>query len=137
MKTYDFIAIGGLCALNGCNSKKVLVRSSEVLDEVRRPGSFGINTDEIGVDWFGVIDQKETLMRPITAATGQSLKSSGIDVIQGRPTFVGAEAFIWTKQRFPTSGNLLNPWPMLRPASINYPTSANWTAFVLNSNLSG
>src|SRR5205085_5999067 len=33
--------IGGLCSLNGCNPKKVLVRSTEVLDEIRRAAEFG------------------------------------------------------------------------------------------------
>ncbi len=35
--------IGGLCSLNGCNPQKVLVRSTEVLNEIRRAQEFGID----------------------------------------------------------------------------------------------
>ncbi len=74
--------------MNGCNPKKVLVRSSEVLDEVRRAGHFGIDTGEVRVDWSRVIDRKETFTRPVTASTERSLKDRGIDLIKGRPRFV-------------------------------------------------
>ncbi len=110
----DHGAIGGLCALNGCNPKKVLVRSSEVLDEVRRAGSFGINTGEIRVDWSRVIDRKETFTRPVTAATEQSLKSSGIDLIQGRPRFVAMNQVEVDGQHFEAEGILIATGSMPR-----------------------
>jgi glutathione reductase (NADPH) len=40
----DPTAIGGLCSLRGCNPKKVLVRATEVLQEVRDAGEHGIAT---------------------------------------------------------------------------------------------
>src|SRR6516162_9905371 len=43
--------VGGLCSLAGCNPKKVLVRASEVLDEVRRAGEHGIDAPVRAVDW--------------------------------------------------------------------------------------
>ncbi len=86
----DHGAVGGLCALNGCNPKKVLVRSSEVLDEIRRAGEFGINPGEVRVDWSRVIDRKETFTRSVTSSTERALESRGIDLIQGRPRFVAA-----------------------------------------------
>lgn len=39
--------VGGLCPLNGCNPKKILVRSTEVLDEIRHAGKFGISANNL------------------------------------------------------------------------------------------
>src|SRR5438477_3756701 len=84
--------IGGLCSLNGCNPKKVLVRSSEVLNEIRHAGKFGIDVGAVKVDWSRVIDRKETFTRGVTEASEESLQQQGIDFIKGAPRFVGRNA---------------------------------------------
>ena len=60
--------IGGLCSLNGCNPKKVLVRSTELLDEIRHAAKFGIEVAEPRIDWSRVIDRKESFTGGVTAA---------------------------------------------------------------------
>ena len=84
--------IGGLCSLNGCNPKKVLVRSSELLDEIRHASRFGIEVAEPRVDWSRVIDRKETFTNTVTASAEASLKDQRIDLIQGSPRFVSKTA---------------------------------------------
>jgi glutathione reductase (NADPH) len=103
----DHGAVGGLCALNGCNPKKVLVRSSEVLDEIRRAGEFGINPGEVRVDWSRVIDRKERFTRSVTAGTEESLKNRGIDLIQGRPHFVATNEMEVNGQHLQAEGILI------------------------------
>ena len=80
-------AVGGLCSLNGCNPKKVLVRASEVLDEIRHAAKFGIEVKDVRADWSRVIDRKESFTEPVTPQTESSLKEQGIDLIQGSPRF--------------------------------------------------
>ena len=80
--------IGGLCSLNGCNPKKVLVRSTELLDEIRHAERFGIEVSKPRIDWSRVIDRKESFTSTVTAASEASLKEQGIDLIQGSPRFV-------------------------------------------------
>ncbi len=80
--------IGGLCSLNGCNPKKVLVRSTELLDEIRHAAKFGIEVAEPRINWSRVIDRKESFTDGVTAASEASLKEQGIDLIQGSPRFV-------------------------------------------------
>ncbi|HKW76489.1 MAG TPA: FAD-dependent oxidoreductase, partial [Terriglobales bacterium] len=110
----DHGAVGGLCALNGCNPKKVLVRSSELLDEVHRASDFGIDTSEARVDWSRVIDRKETFTRPVTADTEQSLKSLGIDLIQGHSRFVAADEISVNGHRLRAEGILIATGSMPR-----------------------
>jgi glutathione reductase (NADPH) len=84
--------IGGLCSLNGCNPKKVLVRTTELLEEIRHASKFGIDVDEPRVDWPRVIDRKESFTSPVTPLAEASLKEQGIDLIQGSPRFVSKNA---------------------------------------------
>ena len=85
-------AIGGLCSLNGCNPKKVLVRSTELLDEIRHAAKFGIEVAEPRIDWPRVIDRKESFTNSVTPAAEASLKGQGVDLIQGSPRFVSRNA---------------------------------------------
>jgi glutathione reductase (NADPH) len=81
-------AVGGLCSLNGCNPKKVFVRTTELLNEIRHAAKFGIDVIEPTVDWARVIERKESFTNPVTPQTEASLKEQGIDLIQGSPKFV-------------------------------------------------
>jgi glutathione reductase (NADPH) len=85
-------AVGGLCSLNGCNPKKVFVRTTELLNEIRHAAKFGIEVAEPAVDWARVIERKESFTSPVTPQTEASLKEQGIDLIQGSPKFVSRNA---------------------------------------------
>ncbi len=84
--------VGGLCSLAGCNPKKVFVRATEVLDEVRRAGEHGIRTGEVSIDWSRVWQRKRSFTDPVPAQTEASLKGRGIDLLRGEARFVSAEA---------------------------------------------
>lgn len=83
--------VGGLCSLAGCNPKKVLVRATEVLDEIRRAGEHGIRTGPVSIDWSRVWERKKSFTEPVPAQTEASLKSRGIDLIRGEARFVSAD----------------------------------------------
>jgi glutathione reductase (NADPH) len=85
-------AVGGLCSLNGCNPKKVLVRATEVLHEIRRAATFGVEVAGPVVNWSRVIERKESFTSPVTPQTEASLKEQGIDLIQGLPQFISRNA---------------------------------------------
>jgi glutathione reductase (NADPH) len=84
--------VGGLCSLAGCNPKKVLVRATEVLDEVRRAGEHGIEVEVNRVDWSRVIDRKKSFTDPVPAQTEESLSKKGIALIRGLARFVSPDA---------------------------------------------
>lgn len=85
-------AVGGLCSLNGCNPKKVFVRTTELLNEIRHAAKFGVDVAEPAVDWTRVIERKESFTSPVTPQTEASLKEQGIELIQGSPKFVSRNA---------------------------------------------
>lgn len=83
--------VGGLCALRGCNPKKVMVRATEVLDEVRRAGMHGITTGPVAIDWAKVVDRLHTFTDPIPSQVEESLAKSGIARLRGTGRFVGPD----------------------------------------------
>ena len=83
--------VGGICSLAGCNPKKVFVRATEVLDEVRRAGEHGIRTGKVSIDWKRVWRRKKSFTDPVPAETEATLKSRGIELIRGEARFVDAE----------------------------------------------
>lgn len=87
----DPTPIGGLCALNGCNPKKVLVRATEVLHLVRESGEHGITTGEVQIAWNAVIDRKETFTDPVTESSEQGLAKAGIEYIKAPARFISGE----------------------------------------------
>lgn len=87
----DPAEIGGLCALRGCNPKKVLVRAAEVLDEVRDAGEHGISTGETRIDWNRVIDRKHRFTDPATKNAERGLAESQVELIRGQPRFVAPD----------------------------------------------
>jgi glutathione reductase (NADPH) len=82
---------GGLCALRGCNPKKVMMRATEVLDEARRAHVHGISTGDVAIDWAKVIDRLHTFTDPIPAQVEDGLAKAGIARLRGVARFTGPD----------------------------------------------
>lgn len=84
--------VGGLCSLAGCNPKKVFVRASEVLDEVRHASEHGIDTGPVTIDWERVWRRKRTFTDPVAGAAEQGLEKAGVERVLGTARFLGRHA---------------------------------------------
>lgn len=85
-------AVGGLCSLAGCNPKKIFVRASEVLQEMRDAGEHGVQGNGWSVDWQKVWERKHRFTDPVTKATEKSLASAGVELIRGKAQFLSPES---------------------------------------------
>jgi len=83
--------VGGLCALRGCNPKKVMVRATEMLDEVRRAHVHGITTGPIAIDWSRVVDRLHTFTDPMPAKTEETFAEAGVARLRGSARFTAAD----------------------------------------------
>jgi glutathione reductase (NADPH) len=83
--------VGGLCALRGCNPKKVMVRATEVLDEVRRAGLHGIAIGPVTIDWRKVVDRLHTFTDPMPAQVEAAFAKAGVARVRGVARFVAPD----------------------------------------------
>ena len=86
--------VGGLCSLAGCNPKKVFVRASEVLDEVRRASEHGVDVASISVDWERVWRRKHSFTDPVPESTERGLASKGVERILGAARFASPDTMV-------------------------------------------
>lgn len=83
--------VGGLCSLAGCNPKKVFVRATEVLDEIRRAAAHGIHVPEPTIDWSQVVARKHSFTDPMPQQVERGFEQLGIELIRGTARFVAPD----------------------------------------------
>ncbi|MEW6131413.1 MAG: NAD(P)/FAD-dependent oxidoreductase [Acidobacteriota bacterium] len=111
-------AIGGLCSLNGCNPKKVFVRTTELLDEIRHAQKYGIDVETPRVDWARVMARKESFTNPVTEQSIASLKSQGIDLISGAPRFTSTNTLTINDEEIEFGGVIISTGS--KPRALNF-----------------
>ncbi len=110
--------VGGLCSLAGCNPKKVFVRATEVLDEVRHAGQHGIHASVEGIDWAAVLARKRSFTDPVPAATEEALAKNGVERVRGQARFVSHEAIAVDGRALSAEGFLIATGSKPRPLAF-------------------
>lgn len=89
--------VGGTCLNAGCDPTKALVRAAHALHETRTASRFGIEVEDVQVDWPRVIDRVERVIDTIRGGDGdRNIREAGIDLRKGHarllsPTEVAVE----------------------------------------------
>ena len=78
--------VGGRCLNYACIPAKALLRSADVLDEVRESEQFGINVSGVQVDYAAVLARREKVVTTLTSGVQNLFKKHSIDLIQGAGT---------------------------------------------------
>jgi pyruvate/2-oxoglutarate dehydrogenase complex dihydrolipoamide dehydrogenase (E3) component len=92
--------VGGTCLNAGCDPTKALVRAAHALHETRTANRFGIEVEDVQVDWPRVIDRVERVIDTIRGGDGdRNIREAGIDLRKGHarllsPTEVAVEGDI-------------------------------------------
>ena len=110
--------VGGLCSLAGCNPKKVLVRATEVLDEIRRAGQHGIEVRIDRIDWSRVHARKKAFTDPVPAATEEALRKNRVELIRGTARFVSPDTLSVDGRPFQAEGFLVATGSKPRPLTF-------------------
>lgn len=87
----DQKAIGGTCALRGCDPKKVLVGVTESLESAKRLQGHGISNLSGEIDWSELMSFKRSFTESMSRGIKESLIGSGIEVMHGKARFVGPD----------------------------------------------
>ena len=75
--------LGGTCLNRGCIPTKALVRSVEVLLEARRADGFGIEVDNVKINFQKIMARKSRVVNWLVSGVEQLIKANKIDVYKG------------------------------------------------------
>jgi len=75
--------VGGRCLNVACIPAKAVLRSADVLSEVREAGEFGIRVAEPTVDFPAVMERREKVVSTLTGGVSMLLKKNKIELIMG------------------------------------------------------
>src|SRR5438128_8722211 len=78
--------VGGRCLNYACIPAKALLRSADVLDEIRDSEQFGINVSGVQVDYAAVQARREKVVTTLTSGVSNLFKKHSIDLIEGSAT---------------------------------------------------
>jgi glutathione reductase (NADPH) len=95
----DSLPFGGTCALRGCDPKKVLVGTAELLDFSRRLQAKHTAQGKLAIDWPELIHFKRSFTDPVPKEKEGSFEKAGIKSFHGRTKFVDANSLDVAGQR--------------------------------------
>jgi len=84
----DRLPYGGTCALRGCDPKKILRRSAEIIHAAGLMTGKGIDPAGLAVNWQDLMAHKRGFTGPVPQRVERQLSSNGVDTLHGTATFV-------------------------------------------------
>ena len=82
--------VGGRCLNYACIPAKAVLRSADVLAEIRDAGEFGIKVGEPTVDYAAVSARREKVISTLTGGVAGLFRKNGIELIEGEGALAGA-----------------------------------------------
>jgi dihydrolipoamide dehydrogenase len=84
--------VGGRCLNYACIPAKAVLRSADLLSEIREAGDYGLSVGEVAVDYPAVQARREKVVSTLTGGVGGLFKKNGIELIEGEATLVPSDA---------------------------------------------
>ena len=81
--------IGGRCLNYACIPAKAVLRSADLLSEIRESEEFGLKVSGVEVDYPAVQGRREKVVSTLTSGVAGLFKKDGIELIEGRGTLTG------------------------------------------------
>src|ERR1700689_1829826 len=75
--------VGGRCLNYACIPAKAVLRSADLLSEIREAGEFGLNVSGVEVDYAAVQARREKVVNTLTSGVAGLFKKNSIDLIEG------------------------------------------------------
>ncbi len=75
--------VGGRCLNYACIPAKAVLRSADLLDEVREAGEFGLKVAGVEVDYGAVQARREKVISTLTGGVAGLFKKNGIELVEG------------------------------------------------------
>jgi dihydrolipoyl dehydrogenase len=82
--------VGGRCLNYACIPAKALLRSADLLTEIREAGDYGLQVGSVEVDYAAVQGRREKVVSTLTSGVGGLFKKNGIELIEGNASLASA-----------------------------------------------
>lgn len=80
--------IGGVCLNKGCIPTKSILKSSEVYSQMKNCEKFGLNAENISVDYKKVIERKNEIVEKLKKNLELALKNAKINIIKSQAEII-------------------------------------------------
>ncbi|HXC46429.1 MAG TPA: dihydrolipoyl dehydrogenase [Solirubrobacteraceae bacterium] len=84
--------VGGRCLNYACIPAKAVLRSADLLSEIREAGDYGLNVSGVEVDYGAVQARREKVVGTLTGGVGGLFKKNAIDLIEGEASLARVSA---------------------------------------------
>jgi dihydrolipoamide dehydrogenase len=75
--------VGGRCLNYACIPAKAVLRSADLLTEIREAEEYGLKVASVEVDYAAIQARREKVVSTLTSGVGGLFKKNGIDLIEG------------------------------------------------------
>jgi dihydrolipoamide dehydrogenase len=98
--------LGGRCLNYACIPAKAVLRSADLLSEVREAEEFGLKVAGVEIDYAAIQARREKVVTTLTSGVGALFKKNGIDVIAGAGA-LSADGDVHVEDRAYTAGSVI------------------------------
>jgi dihydrolipoamide dehydrogenase len=81
--------VGGRCLNYACIPAKAVLRSADILTEVREADDFGITVGEPTVDYAAIMDRRAKVIKTLTGGVAGLFKKNSVDYLEGFGALTG------------------------------------------------
>src|SRR5436305_13389314 len=81
--------VGGRCLNYACIPAKAVLRSADILSEVRDAKEFGIKVGEPSIDYPAISARRQKVISTLTGGVSGLFKKNGVEVLEGEASLAG------------------------------------------------
>jgi dihydrolipoamide dehydrogenase len=107
--------VGGRCLNYACIPAKAILRTADVLSEVREAGEFGIKVGTPEIDYAVVSARRDKVISTLTGGVAGLFKKNGVELIEGEGSLLGPGAVSVSGQQVAAKTIVLATGSVKRP----------------------
>jgi dihydrolipoamide dehydrogenase len=107
--------VGGRCLNYACIPAKAVLRSADVLTEVREAAEFGVKVGKPEVDYGAVAARRDKVISTLTGGVSMLLKKNGVEILEGEGALAGRDGVRVGEQTLQAKAVVLATGSVKRP----------------------